>query len=218
MRPRRHREEYRARATHASSLLLGSTPSTRPGLRTGLRELHCVDSGAAGDRSSGRVLRHFTTVQLHLRATPSCVTRLPKTGLSHHRGCSWSGYGLVQCVAPVGSTARQLKRAQRHAGGDVRRTTRAGEEPRAAGCLFRSGSFAVFAAGAGWGWTATGELARRHSEHIFAGVRRGEDLATHYASGDLFLFPSVTETFGNVTVEAMASGLAVVICCGPRTH
>jgi glycosyltransferase involved in cell wall biosynthesis len=41
-------------------------------------------------------------------------------------------------------------------------------------------------------------------------MRRGEDLATHYASGDLFLFPSVTETFGNVTVEAMASGLAVV--------
>jgi glycosyltransferase involved in cell wall biosynthesis len=41
-------------------------------------------------------------------------------------------------------------------------------------------------------------------------MRTGEDLAAHYASGDLFLFPSVTETFGNVTVEAMASGLAVV--------
>jgi glycosyltransferase involved in cell wall biosynthesis len=53
-------------------------------------------------------------------------------------------------------------------------------------------------------------LLQRHSEHIFAGARRGEDLAAHYASGDLFLFPSVTETFGNVTVEAMASGLAVV--------
>ena len=45
---------------------------------------------------------------------------------------------------------------------------------------------------------------------IFAGTRSGEDLATHYASGDIFLFPSLTETFGNVTVEAMASGLAVV--------
>jgi glycosyltransferase involved in cell wall biosynthesis len=53
-------------------------------------------------------------------------------------------------------------------------------------------------------------LLQRHPEHIFAGVRRDEDLAVHYASGDLFLFPSVTETFGNVTVEAMASGLAVV--------
>jgi glycosyltransferase involved in cell wall biosynthesis len=45
---------------------------------------------------------------------------------------------------------------------------------------------------------------------VFAGMRSGEDLATHYASGDLFLFPSVTETWGNVTTEALASGLAVV--------
>jgi len=45
---------------------------------------------------------------------------------------------------------------------------------------------------------------------VYAGMRTGEDLARHYASGDIFLFPSVTETFGNVTVEAMASGLAVV--------
>ncbi|HSM21286.1 MAG TPA: glycosyltransferase family 1 protein, partial [Rubrivivax sp.] len=45
---------------------------------------------------------------------------------------------------------------------------------------------------------------------VFAGVRRGEDLAAHYASADLFLFPSLTETFGNVVPEAMASGLAVV--------
>jgi glycosyltransferase involved in cell wall biosynthesis len=45
---------------------------------------------------------------------------------------------------------------------------------------------------------------------IFAGQRRGEDLAAHYASADLFLFPSTTETFGNVTTEAMASGLPVV--------
>ncbi|NMG45382.1 glycosyltransferase [Aromatoleum toluvorans] len=45
---------------------------------------------------------------------------------------------------------------------------------------------------------------------VFAGARRGEDLATHYASGDLFLFPSLSETWGNVTLEAMACGLCVV--------
>ncbi len=44
----------------------------------------------------------------------------------------------------------------------------------------------------------------------FAGMRSGEDLAAHYASGDLFVFPSLTETFGNVTPEAMASGLPVL--------
>jgi glycosyltransferase involved in cell wall biosynthesis len=53
-------------------------------------------------------------------------------------------------------------------------------------------------------------MQRRCPDAIFAGVRRGEDLAAHYASADLFLFPSLTETFGNVVPEAMASGLAVL--------
>lgn len=47
-------------------------------------------------------------------------------------------------------------------------------------------------------------------EVIFSGSRTGMDLAEHYASADVFLFPSTTETYGNVTMEAMASGLAVV--------
>lgn len=46
--------------------------------------------------------------------------------------------------------------------------------------------------------------------HVFAGVQLGEALADYYASADLFLFPSETETFGNVLIEAMASGLACV--------
>ncbi len=53
-------------------------------------------------------------------------------------------------------------------------------------------------------------LERRHPQHIFLGARTGEALAACYASADLFLFPSLTETFGNVTLEAMASGLALV--------
>lgn len=54
------------------------------------------------------------------------------------------------------------------------------------------------------------ELQARCPGAVFAGMRTGIDLAEHYASGDVFLFPSTTETFGNVTAEAMASGLAVV--------
>jgi glycosyltransferase involved in cell wall biosynthesis len=53
-------------------------------------------------------------------------------------------------------------------------------------------------------------LRRRCPDAVFAGMRTGEDLARHYASADVFLFPSLTETFGNVTLEAMASGLAVL--------
>ena len=53
-------------------------------------------------------------------------------------------------------------------------------------------------------------LEKDHPWVIFAGMRRGEDLAKHYASADVLLFPSETETFGNVTLEGMASGLVTV--------
>ena len=53
-------------------------------------------------------------------------------------------------------------------------------------------------------------LAAAHPDVLFPGAETGERLATHYASADIFLFPSETETFGNVTLEALASGLAVV--------
>ena len=47
-------------------------------------------------------------------------------------------------------------------------------------------------------------------EALLVGSKTGDDLAEHYASADVFVFPSLTETFGNVTPEAMASGLAVL--------
>ena len=45
---------------------------------------------------------------------------------------------------------------------------------------------------------------------IFAGFLDGDDLAAAYASSDIFVFPSDSESFGNVTLEAMASGLPCV--------
>jgi glycosyltransferase involved in cell wall biosynthesis len=57
---------------------------------------------------------------------------------------------------------------------------------------------------------ARATLAVENPDFIFAGIRREADLARHFASADLFLFPSLTETFGNVTLEALASGLPTV--------
>jgi glycosyltransferase involved in cell wall biosynthesis len=54
------------------------------------------------------------------------------------------------------------------------------------------------------------ELALRNVGYVIAGRLVNGKLSAHYASGDIFLFPSTTETFGNVTLEAMASGLAIV--------
>jgi glycosyltransferase involved in cell wall biosynthesis len=57
---------------------------------------------------------------------------------------------------------------------------------------------------------ARAALAAENPDFIFTGIQRGTDLARHFASADLFLFPSITETFGNVTLEAMASGVPTV--------
>jgi len=53
-------------------------------------------------------------------------------------------------------------------------------------------------------------LERALPDAIFTGHLVGEELAVAYASSDIFLFPSDTETFGSVTLEAMASGLPAV--------
>lgn len=53
-------------------------------------------------------------------------------------------------------------------------------------------------------------LAEACPQAVFSGSQQGKALAEHYASADLFIFPSITETFGNVVPEALASGLCVV--------
>ena len=53
------------------------------------------------------------------------------------------------------------------------------------------------------------DLKNRYPHAHFPGVKRGAELASHYADADVFVFPSRTDTFGLVLLEAMASGLPV---------
>jgi glycosyltransferase involved in cell wall biosynthesis len=57
---------------------------------------------------------------------------------------------------------------------------------------------------------ARAALEAAHPDFIFVGEQRGEALARHVASADLFPFPSLSETFGNVIIECLAAGLPVV--------
>jgi glycosyltransferase involved in cell wall biosynthesis len=54
------------------------------------------------------------------------------------------------------------------------------------------------------------ELEAAYPDVLFVGMQTGDALAAHYASADLFIFPSLSETFGNVTLEALACGVPVV--------
>jgi glycosyltransferase involved in cell wall biosynthesis len=62
------------------------------------------------------------------------------------------------------------------------------------------------------------EMREMLPDAIFTGYLRGDDLATAYASADFFVFPSTTDTFGNVVLEAHASALPVIVSDvgGPR--
>jgi len=53
------------------------------------------------------------------------------------------------------------------------------------------------------------DLERRHPEAVFVGHKEGEELARYFAAADVFVFPSLTDTFGLVLLEALASGVPV---------
>jgi glycosyltransferase involved in cell wall biosynthesis len=59
------------------------------------------------------------------------------------------------------------------------------------------------------------ELAARYPEVVFVGAKFGEELAAHFACADVFVFPSLTDTFGLVILEAMATGTPVAAYPAP---
>ncbi len=69
--------------------------------------------------------------------------------------------------------------------------------------------------GVSWAFVGDGpyraELERLMPKAVFTGVLTGAELGAAYASADIFVFPSTTDTYGNVVVEACAAGLPVVV-------
>jgi len=65
--------------------------------------------------------------------------------------------------------------------------------------------------GGGWYLETLKENMKEYSNVHFAGVKAGKELAEFYASADFFLFPSATDTFGNVIVESIASGTPALV-------
>jgi glycosyltransferase involved in cell wall biosynthesis len=63
-----------------------------------------------------------------------------------------------------------------------------------------------------------GVFRRKFPDVVFAGAKEGEELARYYAAADVFVFPSLTDTFGNVVLESLASGVPVAAfpVTGPR--
>jgi glycosyltransferase involved in cell wall biosynthesis len=82
-------------------------------------------------------------------------------------------------------------------------------EDALAATLGREVSFLIVGGGSERGWL---ESHLRHAR--CAGVLTGEALAQAYADMDIFVFPSETDTYGNVVVEALASGVPAVVTCG----
>jgi glycosyltransferase involved in cell wall biosynthesis len=68
------------------------------------------------------------------------------------------------------------------------------------------------------GGPALDELKEKYPEAVFTGPRFGEELARHYADADVFVFPSFTDTFGLVILEAAAAGtpVAAFVAPGPK--
>jgi glycosyltransferase involved in cell wall biosynthesis len=62
---------------------------------------------------------------------------------------------------------------------------------------------------------AENEMRKWIPEAVFTGTLRGQELSTAYACSDIFLFPSISETFGNVTLEALASGVPSFVADAP---
>ena len=126
--------------------------------------------------------------------------------------CSIRRAAIARCLARYGIARRCTGRA-------VRRPVVAREEPRRA-CAPRGSRFTPSAPTRACSSSATARkpTALDGPGVVRTGTLHGAELATVFASADVFAFASETETFGNVVVEAAASGLPAVVASAGAAH
>ena len=164
-------------------------------------EYAAVRTGLSAERFWPIMRRFHGDARAVMVATPSLADELATRGLSQTR--RWSR-GIDQSLfKPVGDTLPELVDLPRPILMNVGRV--APEKNLEAFCESRvPGSKVVVGDG-----PSLDALRARYPDVHFIGPRSGEDLAAAYRSADVFVFPSKTDTFGLVLIEAMACGLPV---------
>ncbi|MEZ5584055.1 MAG: glycosyltransferase [Candidatus Competibacteraceae bacterium] len=149
-------------------------------------------------------LRHFHNQGVQtLIPTQELAEQLQSIGFLRTQILARDRYSSVFTATSRCPLAPAMGCHSRRTGGFVCRTARCGEEPRTGDHGFQAirrtqPKARLVLVGDG---PLTPRLRARHPEFVYCGMRQGQDLAAHYASADLFLFPSMTETFGNVILK-----------------
>ncbi|MCL7989116.1 glycosyltransferase family 1 protein [Sphingobacterium sp. lm-10] len=164
---------------------------------------------------SGAMLRFYNNCDKIYVPTPSMIQGLGKIGIEHNRLTLWQRGINLKLFNPAHSARNSLHKITKNTHKNILFASRLVWEKNLETLIGLANlietyhlPYNVIIAGDG---AAKKEMQRRMPHAYFLGKQDHESLATLYASADVFVFPSISETYGNVVTEAMASGLPCVI-------
>lgn len=167
---------------------------------------------------SGTMLRFYNSCDQVYTPTPSMIASLKAIGIDQNRMTLWQRGINLKLFNPLRRDQQYLHKITQNKRKNILFASRLVWEKNLETLIgladlirMRDLPYNVIIAGDG---AAKKEMQRRMPTAYFLGKQDHESLAILYASADVFVFPSVSETYGNVVTEAMASGLPCVIANG----